>query len=246
MSDDWDFYALRVDGDPASIFVDLGLRHEAPLLQWPVMGYVRVYMRQPRPDGLSSEDEFPRLIEIEDALQLRCRDHDDAVFVGRNTSSGNRDHYFYTGDATRFEAGMRSAMAAFPEYDFDVGSRKDPGWSTYFDFLMPRPRDMERIMSRRVCEQLKQKGDDLAKPRQVDHLAYFPDRAARDDFAGRLPRAGFVVAHLADPDDRLKDWTVAFHRVDAPDGIDAVVLPLFDKVTELGGVYDGWGCEVMP
>jgi len=54
MSENWDFYGLQVDGQPASIFVDLGIVQSAPIPSHPAMGYLRLIMRQPREDGLSS------------------------------------------------------------------------------------------------------------------------------------------------------------------------------------------------
>jgi hypothetical protein len=45
-------------------------------------------------------------------------------------------------------------------------------------------------------------------------------------------------------DDEEEDIALDFARIDRPDDIDAVVLPLFDAITALGGRYDGWGCEV--
>ena len=65
MSDDWDFYFLRVDDQPASIFVDLGIRKKAPLGSHPTMGYLEAPMRRPRQDGLSSQDEFDDLVALE-------------------------------------------------------------------------------------------------------------------------------------------------------------------------------------
>src|SRR4051794_36990810 len=97
MSDDWDFFALRVDDQPASIFVDLGLRQEAPIRSHPTMGYLRVLMHRPR-NGLSSKDEFDDLIALEDRMTAKIIQDGTAIFVGRNTSSGNRDFYFYVAD----------------------------------------------------------------------------------------------------------------------------------------------------
>lgn len=57
MSNDWDFYSCRVDDKPASIFVDLGIGGDAPLSGQPYMTFVRLFMRAPRPDGLSSQAE---------------------------------------------------------------------------------------------------------------------------------------------------------------------------------------------
>ena len=103
MSNDWDFYSLRVDGEPASIFVDLGISKDAPIRSQATMGYLRVLMLRPREDGLSSRDEFDDLIALEDHVTAKVIENGAAVFVGRNTSSGNRDFYFYVADSANFE-----------------------------------------------------------------------------------------------------------------------------------------------
>src|SRR3954462_12044783 len=104
MSKDWDFYSLRVDGEPASIFVDLGISKDAPVRNHTTMGYLRVLMLRPREDGLSSRDEFDDLIALEDHVTAKVIENGAAVFVGRNTSSGNRDFYFYVADPQRCDA----------------------------------------------------------------------------------------------------------------------------------------------
>ena len=68
MSDDWDFYFGRIDGAVSSIFVDLGLRADAPVEKRPWLLWVWVEMRAPRADGLSSGEEAPTLHEIEESL----------------------------------------------------------------------------------------------------------------------------------------------------------------------------------
>lgn len=91
MSDNWDFYAARIDDQPASIFVDLGAESAAPIASLGHMAYVRLYMKHPRPDGLSSSDEYDTLVGVEDAMEASLVG-DDVVYVGRNTSNGCRDH----------------------------------------------------------------------------------------------------------------------------------------------------------
>jgi hypothetical protein len=87
MSDDWDFFSLRVDDQAASIFVDLGIRNLAPIRTHPLMGYLRVAMRRPREDGLSSQEEFDDLIALEDRVTADIVKNGTAIYVGRNTSS---------------------------------------------------------------------------------------------------------------------------------------------------------------
>jgi hypothetical protein len=127
MSDDWDFYSLRVDNLPASIFVDLGIGKEAPIRTHGAMAYLRLPMLHPRRDGLSSEEEFDDLIAIEDQLVPKVAQEGTAIFVGRNTSGGNRDFYFYVADTERFEHAIQLAMQQFPSYEYETGTREDPG-----------------------------------------------------------------------------------------------------------------------
>ena len=145
MSDDWDFYSLRVDSQPASIFVDLGMSKEAPIRSHSTMGYLRVLMRLPREDGLSSREEFDDLIALEDRVTAKIIQDGTAVFVGRNTSSGNRDFYFYVADPTKFEKAAKAAMREFPAYKYETAARADQEWRTYFDFLYPSEIDFQRI-----------------------------------------------------------------------------------------------------
>jgi uncharacterized protein (TIGR01619 family) len=242
MSDDWDFYPLLVDSEPASIYVDLGLARDAPINAQPHMAYVRVTMQKPRADGLSSNEEFEALIGIEDSLTEFFATRDNTTYAGRNTSNGNRDFYFYTTNPAAFTATVEAAMARHPNYRFEVGDRPDPEWDVYFGFLYPSPDDLQRILNRRVTENLVAHGDNLSEARPIDHFAYLPDAAAAANLRDYLREQHFSI-----DEPRIEGGSVAlsFKRPDRPDGIDDVVIPIARRVQELGGEYDGWGCEVV-
>jgi hypothetical protein len=244
MSDEWDFFSLRVDGQPASIFVDLGIRREAPIRSHATMGYLRVLMRRPREDGLSSQDEYDDLIALEDRVTAKVIQDGTAVFVGRNTSSGNRDFYFYVADPTKFENAANVAMRGFPVYKYETGAREDRDWRTYFEFLHPSEADRQRIMNRRVRQQLEKQGDNASNEREIDHLAFLPTPKAQAAFAGYVQAEGFAVESAPDEPNANGQFSVEFSRIDQLARIDEIVVPLFRKVAELGGVYDGWGCSV--
>jgi hypothetical protein len=243
MSDEWDFYPLRVDDEPASIYLDLGLGRDAPIESQPHMAYIRVFMRQPRPDGLSSNEEFDDLVKVEDSLTERFSGGGgNATYAGRNTSSGNRDFYFYTADPVAFAESVEATMTDHPHYQFEIGSRPDPEWDVYFGFLYPSPDDLQRILNRRVTDNLAAHGDNLSEPRPIDHLAYMPTAASAADLRDFLRGQGFAI-----DEPRIEGGSVAlaFKRSDRPDRIDEVVVPVARRVQELGGEYDGWGCEVV-
>jgi uncharacterized protein (TIGR01619 family) len=208
------------------------------------VAYVRLYMRAPRPDGMASQEEFEALVAIEDALIPRVIGEGQAIFAGRNTGSGKRDFFLYLNDADRFEREVISAMVPFEAYRFEMGHREDAQWSVYFDFLFPLPVDMQRILNRQVCDRLREHGDDLAKPRAVDHAAIFNDGLSAATFVDQVKGDGFTVTSPGEEADEHDRHVVLFMRDDAPAEIDVVVMPLFERVTALGGVYDGWGCAV--
>jgi uncharacterized protein DUF695/regulator of ribonuclease activity B len=246
MSDDWDSYLLRVDDQPASIFVDLGIRTHAPVKSHTTMAYLRLRMRRPRQDGLSSQDEFDDLIAVERRVSAKIIEDGTAIFVGRNTSGGNRDFYFYVTDPAKFANAALMAMREFPAYAYETGAQEDREWRTYFDFLHPSAIDLRRILNRRICEQLKEHGDNADNGRKIDHLALLPNSAAQSALARHIQAEGFNIENIAREPNVRGQFSVAFSRVDRLTRIDEIVLPLFQKTAELGGIYDGWGCRATP
>ena len=159
--------------------------------------------------------------------------------MGRNTSGGHRDFYFYPGNI-EIEALLKAAMANWPDYVFQTGARSDPEWSTYWRFLYPSPEDLERIGNRDVVDRLLKNGDDIEQPRKIDHFAVFKTILDRDRFLQYLSAAGFAVAELGET--AKADFSVEFNRIDRPDRIDDVTIALFRAAKDNNGEYGGWGC----
>jgi hypothetical protein len=245
MSDDWDFYFCRVEDRPASIFLDLGVAAKAPIASLPVMGYVRVRMRAPREDGLSSQDELEALTTLEEALE-KLQFDGTVAYVGRNTSDGYRDFYFYLDTAEHWQQRVAGVMRGFAEYAFESGTRNDQGWTTYSDFLHPSEEDRERIQNRRTCEVLEKRGDHLDRERPIDHWAYFPDRQSRDAFNAEAETLGYRIEGLIEPEgdhgygSRLSSLgRPSLHEIDDQ------TVPLFRAARAHGGEYDGWETQVL-
>ena len=247
MSENWDFYLLRVDDKPASIFVDLGVGREAPIKGLPFMAYLRVHMRAPRSDGLSSQEEFEALTSIEDAIEESLTSDGETIYVGRNTSDGCRDFYFYTAHPKDWHHRVNGLMQRFAPYEFDCGCRDDSEWKTYFEFLFPSDADRQRIQNRRVLHALEQRGDALEQEREIDHWAYFPTASARAAFVEAALEHGFRLRSMSEPAEAGAQYGAIVFRVDkpAPESIDDVTLPLFKLAAALGGNYDGWETEVV-
>ncbi|MEZ6194796.1 MAG: DUF695 domain-containing protein [Planctomycetota bacterium] len=248
MSEQWDFYFCNVDDKPASISLDLGVAEIAPVSDLPHMVYVRVYMRSPRPDGLSSSDEAAALFAIEDALGAAITKGGGAARgVGRCTSDGCRDLYFYAADGDACRTALEEAMSRLPDYGFEAGTRPDPEWSSYFDFLYPSERDRQRMADRRLLEVLASHGDRTDVVREVVHWIHLGSSEDREALAREVAPLGYRELRRQESSESDLPFTLVLaNMIDMhPTSVDDTTLELLRLASERRGRYDGWETQVQ-
>jgi len=244
VSGHWNSYFTTRDDLPASVMLDMSLCHDPPCADFPLMASVRIHMRAPREDGLSSAEEYETLSDIFEALEKTVAGG-QGVCAGRINGNGVQDYVFYVAGRPAFDAGVADAMRAFPDYCFDLGGRDDPGWSVYRDTLYPSPRDYQTMGNRDVCESLERNGDDLQTPRLIDHCACFPDEISRRRFVNHLLAQGFRITDQFETEDAPPLYGLVFSQLAVPARIDDYQLPVFDDVVAFGGDYDGWETVIV-
>jgi hypothetical protein len=248
MADQWEFYPSQVDGMSASIYVNLSYREFSRLAHANQLAWMSIRFLQQREDGLSHPEEFESLCAIEDACIDKLEEGGvEAHYVGRNTSQGGRDYFFYTSDGSQVEKLLCQAMVQFPDYEYEVGHRQETDWSTYQTFLLPSPRDMQLIQNEHVIRKLEESNDLLTTPRTVLHWIYFSDHLTRENFVEKSLAIGFTIDHRIEPNADNQEWGVVLARQHPVDywSIADVTLTLFDLASEFGGVYDGWETPVV-
>ena len=245
--EEWEFYFSNVNDKLGSLFVDLGLYKVAPIADKPNVVWVSIKMNNPREDGLSSQEESGLLGDIEDALVDKIVSKHNVIYVGRLTSAGDRDLYFYFGDTTLYDKTISDVMIAYPKYQFDFGSKEDKEWSGYFDFLYPTPKQYQNIQNRRVVEQLEQGGDKLTKSREVFHWIYFKSERDRGSFLERIKSDNFSIVNKG-VDKSLGDFAyqLQIKRVDKVylNSVNDYVIHLWHLANETNGDYDGWETSI--
>jgi regulator of RNase E activity RraB len=243
---DWDFYFGNVNGVLSSIMVDLAAKRCAPVAGKPWLLWTWVYMRSPRDDGLSSDEEAPTLYKIEDAL-TGLLGNSGAKLVGRITGGERREFYFYSPRSEDMDAAVEKVRETFRDYRFESGTQHDPAWLQYRDVLYPSDIDMQRIQNRRVVNVLTKRGDDHSIPRPVDHALYFRSPEKRKAFAVAAVRAGFAVVSEGHETDEGGRYFLNVVRTETVtlDQVDRSVLELFELAKQYDADYDGWGCEVQ-
>jgi uncharacterized protein (TIGR01619 family) len=247
MSDDWDFFFCSIEDSPASILVDLGIHEELPIEGASELVRLRLVMRDPREDGLSSKAEFDRLNDVEDGLNAALDESPHVIhYVGRVTCFGVRDFFYYTGEATVAESCLSTAMAAFPDYEFEIDSQTDADWETYRELLYPSEREFQMIMNGRVLANLEESGDKHEIEREVSHWIYFSDEADRAKFLRQATSQGYKHVESSDDKNTERPYGVSVSRVHAVDygTLNDAVLELFDLAQDCNGDYDGWETSV--
>jgi len=173
-----------------------------------------------------------------------------ADLVGRITTAGRREFYFYGPQPDRFEQAVAGALKSFSHHEFETGTKEDPDWSQYLNVLYPSPEEHERIKNLHVIEALEKHGDSLKKARLVSHWAYFTSPQDRDRFIAKAVSAGFKfkVTDLSESDNSGAEqpYGVTLERVDRVDwdSINEATLELFRLAQEVNGDYDGWETSV--
>ncbi|WP_131537707.1 DUF695 domain-containing protein [Pedobacter nototheniae] len=245
--EDWDTYFTNVDNQLGSILVDLGIAKIAPIAEKPTLIWISIKMNAPREDGLSSNEESEKLYEIEDHLADQLKSKMDSTYIGRLTSEGNRDLYFYFDNRLLFDKAISDVMVNYPDYEYDFGTKDDSEWSVYLDFLFPLPQQYQAIQNRRVLTNLESNGDDHNKAREVDHYLYFNTEDGRENFVSSIQNESFTVRNKdtkTEGDHRYMLHLTVFEPVDY-DSINKRTIGLSESSANFNGIYDGWGCPIV-
>lgn len=147
---DWQSYICKMNGELASVYVDLSLSSYAPFALKPKLAWVWIKLNSPRHDGLSSDDEFESLCVFEDDLEDALASYDACEYVGRITTKGRREFYFYTDSDFDFKTAVNDVLVAHPEFSFQCGEKLDTTWGHYFSTLFPASNGMEQIERRKA------------------------------------------------------------------------------------------------
>ncbi|WP_435921509.1 DUF695 domain-containing protein [Paenibacillus sp. DYY-L-2] len=242
MSENWNTYFTYIDDKPASFLLDLE--------PWSGGGYetfvhlyrLRIILNQPDGNGLTSNQEANVLYELEDSIHDSLGDH--YMFVGRVTTDGRRDFFYYTdsADGSRLK---ELAEQNLGNYRYSIGfiEEEEPG-AFYHQFLYPSKSDWHRMMNRQLVDKLEELGDRSEKPRPVQHWIYFNSEESRKLFKEKVQKEGF---HIEDQGMQENAFSLRISRNDAVElhSIGGVTDYLVHAAQQFEGEYDGWETMVI-
>lgn len=244
-NEDWAFYFSNVNDKLSSICLDLGFSLIASLKGKPNVLWISIQLNNPREDGLSSDEEFERLNEVEDFLIEKLKNN-NVTYVGRITSDGYREFFYYTTNNNGTEKIIKGITVQLADYKVDYGFKYDETWDTYFNLLYPNPKEMQMLQNGKVLDNLVKNGDDLTKAREVFHWVFFKDELSRMKYVNEVETKGFRVIGKSYEKEEDRPYILEISRIDLVDwdSVNEYVLYLWELANELEAEYDGWETSV--
>ena len=247
MQEVWEAYMKPMDGRPASVAFNAEVAQMLPDNEFAVVGYVKVRLGTPTPEGFVSEAEADEIGFIEDRLEMEALRYRIGKYVGRVVTGGEAHFIFYLKYDFEWPGVVAAAMGHFPEYAYESGSRADAQWEVYRKLLFPTAREWQMIHNHHACDRLRAAGDNLRLPRAIEHRVYFETEKARSQFAEAITKEGFKVQKEVPPSEKTPLYGLHFYRTDTPYyyDIDALTHALIALGARFDGEYDGWETSLV-
>lgn len=225
------------------IVVDTGLNSIAPVNSKQNVLKMSFQMLNIDDEGLcASEEELAEFGEIEDKMVEKLTK--DEIFVGRITSNGLRDFYFYTKDK-KIEFVFQDILKKYEKFKTKITFEVDENWNKYYKLLYPTDEEFQKIGNRSVIDNLEEGGDKLTLEREVFHWIYFKTEKDQENFIKEVEKLNFSVVSK----NKIKDefpYQLQIKRVDKVDeeSVNEYVIQLWKLAPKHNGNYDGWETNI--
>lgn len=242
----WDFFFCNVEGKPSSIRLNLDLKKNAPISSHQHLLWIGIPMLNPTQEGLSSDEEYPVLCDIEDAL-AELIESKNGIPAGTLKTDGKLELFFYLSGTEEIISLCEEEIKRFSGYEIYTNISQEVEWGTYFNFLFPDDYSYKCMQNRRVCYHLEEQGYNAEMQREIDHWIYFSTQENSQNFVGEVEKLGYKTLS----NERLEEETshpfqVHIARVDNVilDNVNENVWRLVEIANRFDGIYDGWGCNI--
>jgi len=249
MQEYWELYMKNLEGKPASVQFNAGISMEVEELGWtyPIVAFVKVKFKEPKENGLLSENEEPEIMYLEDKLEASMIKFRIGKYVGRVISDGHATFLYYVQYTYNWPDFIEFALEEHGTYEVSNGHQEDGEWNYYKKLLYPSPREWQLIQNHKVCDNLKEQGDNLHLERLIEHKLYFPNENENNkvELIKALEEMEFKIGKDIVNEDGVKG--LEFYRIDKAfyHDVDELTLNLIDVAESHNAQYDGWETSAM-
>lgn len=243
MSDEWLFYPCQMGEHRASIFYDHGIRNDINQIAPPKLLKVRLTFKDQRPDRLSSSEEYPALVALDDDLRALADAH-GSIYVGRVTVAGHRYFHIFTSEPEGTWTSRLSDLGKQHGYVLQFVLSPDQQREGYWRDLFPSEDDWQVIKDLRVLNVLAKQGDNGSMSRRIEHWAYLSSSTAAEQFSLWVQAQGYELGGVSTAEDGQQCVRFSHDGNCQLSDISSHTIALRRRASDLGGTYDGWETPV--
>jgi hypothetical protein len=243
---DWVNYLVEREKGLMSVHVDLGLNYLKP-------NYKNLLIVGSRYDGCMSngfptEQGLNKLYVFSDSLSRVVKRLTKNRLVGILTYQCYGFDVFYVKDTT----GLRNEISRLIIDNFEdtksyITMKYDRKWVYYYENIFPLNAPNDFFTDHEYLTEMVAKGDDLEEARLVTHWIKFRKEKKMIKFVNEAKELNFNVDSLYAGKDKIHPFEVELSRKDivSPKSINTLTNTLKVLSRNQGGVYDGWGADVI-
>lgn len=246
--ENWDVYMAQYEKGVGSTVVNMALKSQAPVKRFPFLLKTGVKLIICNKDGLPEKAEFEKLYQISDRMKSIIDSTLENISSGTFSYQCERTDYYYVTDTTGIRKRLEAAYKKeFSTYQYSVTIKVDENWEAYLTFLYPNEETFEYMTNEKVILNLIKEGDDLSKPRQVDHWLYFKTEAGRNDFIAYAIKQNYKVENREILENTEFKYKLQISKTDIVqiNSITDITMMLKKQAEKLNGKYDGWETFVV-
>lgn len=232
-------FILPLEGDAESaLILHTDYLDEAPIKSHPWLLWCFVKLKHPQTNGCWSDEEQEHLLGLGASIDAALESL-DVLHVGIRVQEGWCEFYYYAEQFKGFEA-VVAPLVRSAGYSFEINAARDGKWEMYRFTLMPDAQTLRKMQSLETLEALEAEGDDLSRPRAVEHYLFFQTVAQRDRVAEALE--GFTCTEKTHNAKEEYAYGAVLEEMRALDdgGIHDSVSLLLELAQKEHGLYEGW------
>ena len=136
--DFWWSYLASYEAGPGAVRVNLGLKQQAPVGDYPNLIITGTTYVTTRSDGFPDQTDFERLDALSSKVVAAIQTVSPSVYVGTFTHNREQLHYVYVKDVKGVKESLSALYAKVcTGCKIYTNIKTDPAWTAYKDFLYP-------------------------------------------------------------------------------------------------------------
>jgi len=164
---------------------------------------------------------------------------DKAIYIGMRVVDGWSEFYFYTKESKGLEK-IVSTVFSGSGYVYEASITKDNKWDFYYKNLFPSDLEMYLIYSKKIVLQMMAEGDNLAKPREVEHYISFDTASQKDKFLEDVKNLGFEFKDEVDNKELAHAIAIVKEHSLDQDTLKYIISSVLEYVKKYHGRYELW------